>query len=245
MSMSLLPVIQAPVYDLVLPSNGKKIQYRPFLVKEKKLFLLVKEAKEINAIVTTIKQIIKNCIIFPSDVDVDDLPIMDIEYLFVNLRAKSSGEIIDVEVECQNEVDGKPCKQTSKLHFNLTQMEFEKTDGHTNTIQLTDNFGVVMKYPTFHMAELLQNEIKNPQNAMNIMADSIETIYTKDSVFKAKDFKREEIISWFEEMTEDMFNKIEFFFDSSPKLVGKTQFKCNKCGYEETIKLQGIQDFFG
>jgi hypothetical protein len=245
------PVIDTPTYELVLPSNGKKIQYRPFCIKEKKLFLLVKEAKEIKGIVSTIKQIIANCIVSPSNIDVEELPIIDIEMLFVHLRARSGGEVIKLEFECQNAVPGllspetHKCGTISTLSFNLLDVKVEKDDQHTNKIQLTENLGVCMRYPTFGMAEVLEQDIKDPTKALDIMADSIEYVFDKETIYYTKDEKREDTIKWFEDMSEDMFEKIKKFFDTTPKIVGKSQFKCSKCGYEEEVRLQGVQDFFG
>lgn len=255
--MATLPVVVTPTYELSLPSNGKKITFRPFLVKEKKLLLLAKEAKEIKGIVSTIKQIITNCIVSPSDVEIDELPIIDLEMLFIHLHARSSGEVIKLEFECQNLVTrttesgglvtsiSEKCGTVSKIEFNLLNSELEKVPGHSSTLPLSETFGLVMKYPTFGMAEILERDISDPTESIDLMVDSIDQVYDKENVYKAKDFTRAEMVAWFEGFDEKMFNQVKSFFETAPKVVGKTKFHCSKCQYEEEIRLEGIKDFFG
>jgi hypothetical protein len=253
-----LPRLDVPLYELTLPSDGKKIKFRPFLVKEKKLFLLVREAQDIKDIINTVKQIIRNCIVQPEDVDPDDLAIVDIEYLFVNLRARSVGEVIELEFECGNLITPvgsddpaqqgaqRPCGGVTKLKFNLLETEIEKGENHSTKVALTDKVGVCLKYPTFRISEMLEKESKDvPQETMDIILSSLEYVYDENSIYYSKDEKREDLLAWFENLTEDHFKKIMNFFESAPQVVGKSNFKCVKCGYEEAIKLKGIQDFFG
>lgn len=245
----MLPAVQTPIYEATFPSNGKKVQYRPFLVKEKKLFLLVKEAKNIKDIVKTIKQILINCVLTPFDVD--DLAIIDLEYMFVLLRARSQGEIIELDMICQNPItevatgNTQPCGTTSKMAINLLDVKIKNTEGHSNKIELTDTIGLVMKYPTFAMSEILDREFTNSAEVLDLVVDSIDYIYDAETVYHTKNEKRDDLVKWFEDnISEAMFDKVKVFFDTVPRVVGEAQFHCDRCGYEEKVELQGIQDFF-
>jgi hypothetical protein len=241
-----LPRVDVPLYDLKLPSSGQVIKYRPFLVKEKKLFLLVRESKDIKDIVNTIKQIIQNCIVNPVDINVDEMPIIDIEYLFVNLRARSVGEVVELEFECQNKVEDKPCGHHTKLKFNLLDVKIDKPTGlETNKVEFNNKIGVVMKYPTFSISQVLSTDSVEPQDMFDVIIDCIDYIYDEDHVHKAKDEKRDDLKAWFETIPQEYFDKIMKFFDDNPKIIGHSKFNCEKCGYEEEITLSGIQDFFG
>jgi hypothetical protein len=249
-----LPKIDVPLYDLPLPSDKSKvIKYRPFTVKEKKLFLLVRESKDINEVIETIKQIIQNCVVSPQNMNVDEMPVVDIEQLFVHLAARSIGEVRELDFECQNIIeDGsdkidKKCGAITKVSFNLLDADVETGEGqaNNNVIALTDKIGIKMKYPTFSMAKVLDEEMKNAGDLLNIYIDCIEYVYDAEGIHYLKDEKREDIVSWFEGLGEKHFEKIQKFLEAAPKIVGKNTFKCHKCGYSEELKLQGIQDFFG
>jgi hypothetical protein len=251
-----LPVITVPTYELICPSNGKKIRYRPFTVKEKKLFLLARESKDVKEIVETIKQVIQNCVVKPEGIDVDSMAMIDIELLFVHLRARSVGEEIELEFECANNipVEGssgeppatKPCGGITKLKFNLlSSIEIEKEEGHTNRIEFTDSIGVVMKYPDYAMSQILYKENIDAVEMQNAMLDCVDCIYTADEMILVKDVPKKDLIEWFDSISVDNFEKMSQFFQNAPKIVGKSQFVCPKCQYTEQIKLQGIEDFFG
>lgn len=240
-----LPKVDVPTYKIKLPSNSKEITFRPFTVKEKKLFLLARESKDIKDIVETIKQVIRNCILAPDNIEVDDLPIIDLEFFFVHLRARSEGEVITLDFKCNNVVDEKACGGETKLSFNLLDTKLEKNENHQDLIDLGNNIGVKMKYPTFGMSEILDSEVTDPTVILNLMVDCIEYIYDAEKQYYAKDEKRETMVAWFGDLPQDAFSKIEAFFESSPKIVGSTKFVCSKCAYTEDVKLQGIKDFFG
>jgi len=240
----MFPTVQVPIYELTLPSNNKKIKYHPFTVKEKKLFLLVKEANNLKDIINQVKQVIKNCIISPPDLDVDELPIIDIEMLFLHLKARADGEVQELEFECKNLVNEKPCGGITKVPFNFLEAKITETPGHSNKISLAEKIGVVMKYPTYGMSQVLTKVDPTEGEILDIIVDCIDYVYDSDRMYYAKDEKREDLVKWFENLSENNLKKIMQFFDTAPKLVGTSKFKCGKCGYEEDIKLEGIQDFF-
>lgn len=253
----MLPKISTPIYDLHLPLLKKDVKFRPFLVKEEKLLLMAVESKNDKTILDTIKQIISNCLL--SEIDVDTLPIFDLEFLFLNLRARSINEIVELKYSCNNkienkkengEIETKTCGNILKFEINLLDIQPEFNPDQNDKIQLSDNLGIVMKYPTVKMYDkiLSENEGKN-HNELELTIDSmikcIECIYDKDNIYYAKDTTKEELIEFIEGLTKKQFEKIEEFFEKIPKIQKDLDFKCNKCGYHESLHVEGIQNFFG
>jgi hypothetical protein len=245
----MLPKIDTPLYELELPLLKRKVQFRPFLVKEEKILLMAMESEDENSVVLGIKQIMRNCLL--SDIDIEDLPILDFEYLFLNLRARSVGEIIDLQYKCNNDIPGSEDDKTHKcgnlinLSFNALEVkpEINEVDGK---IQLTPKLGVALKYPTFKAIENVSlTENKNPVDFVSeTIISSIDYIYDEENMYYAKDTPKEELIDFIDSLTKDQFSMIQKFFEDIPKLSKKIDFKCNKCGYEENIEIQGIQSFF-
>lgn len=246
----MLPKIDVPIYELKLPLCKKKIKFRPFLVKEEKILLMAMESDDQDAVLLAIKQIINNCIV--SKINIDDLPILDFEYLFMHLRARSVGEMIDLQYKCNNDVGEEngekiKCNNLVKLSFNALEVEPDLKSVNEK-IELTSNLGVVMKYPTFKGIEKLNRE-NAPASAAEIVArtviNSIDYIYDKENVYYAKDVPEEELIEFVDSLTREQFLKIQEFFDNLPKLKKDLSFTCPKCKYEEHIVVEGIQSFFG
>ena len=245
----MLPKIDTPLYELELPLLKKKVQFRPFLVKEEKILLMAMESEDENSVVLGIKQIMQNCIM--TDIDIEDLPILDFEYLFLNLRARSVGETIDLQYKCNNDIKGSEEDKTHKcgnlisLSFNALEVKPEINELN-GKIQLTPKLGVVLKYPTFKAIENVSiTENKNPVDFVSeTIISSIDYIYDEENMYYAKDTPKEELIDFIDSLTKDQFSMIQKFFEDIPKLSKKIDFKCNKCGYEENIEIQGIQSFF-
>jgi rubrerythrin len=242
----MLPKIDVPIYDLKLISNGKKIRYRPFTVKEEKLFLMALESNDSEATINTIKQVINNCVL--DDVNVNTLPIFDIEYLFLHLRAKSIGEEIQLKYKCNNDVDKeeetKKCNNLVEFSFNILEIEPTRFDNHNNKIEITDKLGIVMKYPNFELIEKYKDG-GTVENLISMIVGCIEYIYDAEELYYAKDSSEKELIEFVDSLQTKDLEKIKLFFDTAPKLEKKLNFKCNKCGHEEEINLEGIQNFFG
>jgi DNA-directed RNA polymerase subunit M/transcription elongation factor TFIIS len=242
----MLPKIDVPIYDVQLPLTKKKIRYRPFLVKEEKLLMMAMEANDVKGITTTIKQIANNCIL--DDVDVDDLPVLDIEFLFLQLRARSVNEIVDLSYKCNNKIvdtEGKEntCNHIVKINFNLFDIKPIYDQTHTNKIELSSELGLVMRYPTFESIEMIEDE-SDVNKVFSILDNCIDYIYDRDNVYYAKDTTKEELREFIESMTRDQFEKVKNFFDTMPKLKKRVDFKCGKCGYSENIEVEGLQNFF-
>jgi len=243
----MLPKIDVPIYDVQLPLTKKKIRYRPFLVKEEKLLMMAMEANDIKGVTTTIKQIVNNCIL--DEVDVEKLPVTDIEFLFLQLRARSVSEIVELSYKCNNtilDVDGneKTCNHIVKFDFNIFDIKPTFDEKHTNKIELGPELGIVMRYPTFESIELIEDE-NDVSKVFSILSTCVDYIYDKDNIYYAKDVTTEELNEFIDSMTREQFEKVKDFFDTMPKLKKNVDFKCGKCGYSENIEIEGIQNFFG
>jgi hypothetical protein len=237
-----LPNITQPVYEVKILSKEKPVKFRPFLVKEQKIMMMAVEAKDIETTIRSIKQIIKNCVLEP--IDTDELPLADLETLFIHLRAKSMGEIMSLYYKCTNKLDGTDfqCGMIMEVPVNL--MEVKQIDASLpKKIMVSDEIGVIMKYPSLDMIDkLLQS---NDANAMfTVVASCIEKIFDKSQIYKTKDATTEEIITFVENLPTEPFNKLEEFVLKSPKSRYQTTQKCSKCGYEHNFILEGLSDFF-
>lgn len=242
----MLPKIDVPIYDLKLPSTGKSVRFRPFLVKEEKLFLMAAESEDIKTVVNTIKQVIQNCCL--DDIDVNKLPIFDIEYFFMNLRARSVGEVIELNYRCMNEIeteDGKvsQCKGVEKFDINLLEIQPTKNKEHTNKIQITKKLGMIMKYPSFDLFENFSADINN-ENIAELIINCIDSIYDESEVYYAKDTPKEELIEFVDGLPRKTLDELKKFFDTMPKISKTLNFKCKKCQHEEDIEIEGVQNFF-
>jgi hypothetical protein len=242
----MLPKIDVPMYDLVLPLTKRKVRFRPFLVKEEKILLMAMEAEDDSATLTAIKQIINNCCL-TEDLDVDNLPVADLEFFFLNLRARSVNEIVDLQYKCNNKIkteegEEKDCGNVVDLEVNVLEIEPETPKNHTNKIELSSEMGLVMKYPTFKIIE--SSEGSDVEKLMHILLNCVDYVYDKDNIYYGKDVPKKELQEFIENLTREQFAKIQNFFDTMPKISKKVHFGCSKCGYKEDIVIEGIQNFF-
>ena len=237
----MLPKLDVPIYSVNLISTGKPVRFRPFLVKEQKMFLMASESEDSNEMVYIIRQVLKNCVI--DEIDIDSLPTFDLEYLFLNLRARSVEEVVDLRYKCNNLIDEKKCSGVVEFKLNLLQIEPTKNEKHKDKIQITENLGICFKYPTFDMLQkyekLSENEIM-----IRILVDCIDYIYDKDQIYYSKDSSREELEEFIDNLQQKDLEKFKEFFDTMPEIKKDVQFKCPKCSYEEDITIKGIQNFF-
>ena len=242
----MLPKIDVPVYSVKLLSNGKTIKFRPFTVKEEKLFLMALESNDAETTINTIKQVINNCIL--DDVNVSTLAMFDIEYIFLHLRAKSIGEEIQLKYKCNNDVivedETKKCGNLVEFSFNILDVKPTKFDNHNNKIEITDKLGIVMKYPNFELIEKYKDD-ETVDSLVLMIIGCIDYIYDAEAIYYAKDSTEKELIEFVDSLQTKELEKIKLFFDTAPKLQKKLNFKCNKCNHEEEIDLEGIQSFFG
>ena len=237
-----LPKIDFVTYELKLPSSEQKIKYRPFLVKEEKLLVLALESEDTKEITNAIKAVLKNCI-QAKNIKVDTLPTFDIEYLFLNIRAKSVGEEIEVNLIAPD--DG---ETSVPVIINVDEIKVQKNPDHTNKIKLDDSLMMEMKYPS------LEQFIKNNFNfsddntldqSFNLIASCIDKIYNEEEVWVASDVTQKELVDFLEQMNSLQFKQIEKFFETMPKLSHEITFTNPKTKVESTVVLEGLSSFFG
>lgn len=243
----MLPKIDVPIYETTLISTGKTVKFRPFLVKEQKLFLMAAQSEDAKDVINAIRQVLTNCIL-DTEVDVNTLPTFDLEHLFMQLRARSVGEIVNLRYVCNNRVkdekgEEQNCGGLVKIDVNLTEIQPTKNPEHNNKIQLSENLGVVMKYPNFNIVNNLN--IKSEVDMLNVIIECIDYIYDKDNIYYAKDTDKKELVDFIENMQQTDLAKIQKFFETMPKIIKKFDFKCPKCSYAEEMDIEGIQNFFG
>ena len=236
-----LPKIATPTYELELPSTGKTVQYRPFLVKEEKVLVIALESEDPKQITTAIKTVIKNCIL-TKGIKVEALPTFDIEYLFLNIRGKSVGEVIEVNVVCPDDET-----TPAKVEINLDDIKVQKDDKHTNKIKLDDSIMMEMKYPSldeFIKNNFDLNDTSNMDQSFDLIASCIDKIYTEEEVWVAADCTKKEINDFLESMNSSQFKEIEAFFSTMPKLSHTINVINPKTKVESEVVLEGLASFF-
>jgi hypothetical protein len=239
-----LPKIDIPTYELELPISKKKIKYRPFLVKEQRNLLMAIESDESSTIQQNIKDILYNCTL-TEGVDIESLPILDVEYYFINLRAKSVGEIVESNYRCNNEVDDKVCGNTMKAEINLLEIKPDLSNTVSPEIQLTPELTIKMKYPEFGNVKESLNMDNLADITFNMIANSVEYIYDGEQFHYAKETQPGEMLEFVESLNQEQFNKVEHFFNNLPKMTKNIELKCSKCGFDHTIEVEGLENFFG
>ena len=235
-----LPKIVTPTFELDLPSSGKTIKYRPFLVKEEKLLVIALESEDSQQITSAIKAVISDCIL-TKDVKVDQLPTFDIEYLFLNIRGKSVGEVVDVNIICPD--DG---ETEVKVSINLDDIQVITNENHTKTVKLDDVYYMDMKYPSLNQFIRNNFEFESPDldQSFDLIGSCIDKIYSEEEVWAADDFTKKEVKEFLEQMNSNQFKQIESFFETMPKLSHTVKFKNPNTKKENEIVLEGLSSFF-
>jgi hypothetical protein len=230
-----LPKIDLPIYELELPSTGKKVKYRPFTVKEEKILLTAQESKDADQILISVKQVINNCLI---DYDIDTLALFDLEYLLINIRSKSIDNIIKFEITEPESED------KIQLELDISKVKIEKDPKHTNKIKLNDTYTLFLKYPNVdEFFGFLVNEKVGSEKNLEIMLSCMDKLVSEDEVYNFKDFTKKEIDDFVESLHADNIRKLKEFFDTIPKIRHEIPYK-NKKGENKTFVIQGTQTFF-
>ena len=235
-----LPKVTTPTYELVLPSTDMKVKYRPFLVKEEKLLLIAMESENDVNIADSVKQVIKNCTF--NEVDVEKLPVFDLEYVFLQIRAKSVGEIVKIKLLCPDDK-----KTYAKVDVDLSKVQVQVGDDHTNKIELTDDMGMIMTYPTIDSFAESGIQTLNASNMLDVIGGCILQIYEQkgEKVYEAKDQTKKELSDFIEQMNTGQFQKVQKFFDTMPRLKHTVKVKNPKTKKSGEVVLTGLNDFFG
>ena len=237
-----LPKLNVPVYEAILPSTEKVIKYRPFLVKEEKLLFTAQESGE-EAVLPAVKQIIKNCV--QGELDIDNMPLFDIEYLFLRLRAKSVGEEVTLGLKpwgCPQN-NGELCEFTTEVSVNLEEIKCVKDKTHTSKIMLDDKIGIMMKYPDISQINIKETE--NDIMGMKIIKNSINMIFTEEDTHERDSFTDKELDDFIDSLNTKQLDKIRNFFETMPTLKHTVKYNCKTCGEEKETTVQGLQSFFG
>tara|TARA_B100001248_G_scaffold219401_1_gene174990 strand:- start:86 stop:799 length:714 start_codon:yes stop_codon:yes gene_type:complete len=235
-----LPTMDLPTHELEIPSNKKKIKFRPFLVKEEKVLLLALESDDEKNIRNAVLNLLKSCI--STRIKLENLATFDLEYIFLNIRAVSIGEIVEISVTCQDDE-----KTQVKYNLNLTDVQVNFPDGHTNKIMLTDDTGVMMKYPSFDRFvenQFAQKEV-NEDTVIEIIAESIDQIFQGEEVFDSSTTTPKEFVQFVESLTNAQLEKLQKFFETSPRLEHKFKVKNPNTEVESDYTISGLQAFFG
>lgn len=241
-----LPRIDVPTQHITLPSTGKEIIIRPFLVKEEKILLTALASEEGKEIVNATKQIVTNCVL-SNDFDVDSLPIYDLEYLIIKLRAISIGEKLSLRFLPLKNAECEECKKSREVEVDISKVEVLFPEGHEKKIQLTDTVGLVLKDPEAkNMNELeVAKTSKNVDDLLKIIWKCVEYVYDKDVITSPKDVTAEEGLAFLESLKSEQFKKIDTFFQTIPRLHLKVPIKCSSCDYSDEYILEKLEDFFG
>lgn len=235
-----LPIASTPRYKLTVPSLKKTVTYRPFLVKEEKALMIAQHSDDSDTMISTLKSVIQSCIIDP--IKVDDLALFDIEYIFTQLRAKSVGENVDLILKCDTCTDEKASVQYS---IDLTKIEVNVPEGHSKTIPLFGDVGVIMKYPSLDILKKIESLDGNDIDAVfDIICSCIDIVYNSDEMFPTKDQKIEEVRDFVNNLTQEQFQKLQMFFETMPKLEERVKYTCPVCKKDHDKVIKGLDSFF-
>jgi hypothetical protein len=229
-------IATTPTYELTLPSNGKKIEYRPFLVKEEKILLIASESKNEQEMYRAMQDVVGSCTF--GKMNMSESPMMDIEYLFLKIRSKSVGETTKPLMKCSK------CGVSNEVVIDLASVEPVRDSKHSNRIEISKDLILEMRYPVYADIEKMQGIEKEADRLFRLMASCIEKIYTQKSTFVTKELDFTEVIEFLENLTQSQFKKLAEFFETMPQLKKDVQYQCKKCGNDETLTLRGAQDFF-
>ena len=235
-----LPQVVLPTYELEIPSNGKTIKYRPFVVKEEKLLLLALETNDEKEIEKAVRELLKGCI--QTRIKLEDLALFDLEYIFLNIRAVSVGEVVEMNITCQD--DG---ETQVRYNLNLADVKVSKPEGHSNKIMLSDSMGVIMKYPSFDEFVRISIIGQSPtaDSVVEIMANCIDQIFDGEDVYDSSTTSKKEFVEFIEKLTNKQFEDVQKFFDNTPTLEHTIKVKNPNTGAMNEVTISGLSNFFG
>tara|TARA_Y100000593_G_C4308054_1_gene336811 strand:+ start:953 stop:1681 length:729 start_codon:yes stop_codon:yes gene_type:complete len=239
-----LPKIDIPTFTTKLLSTGQKITYRPFLVKEEKILYMALESNDASEMTRAMKQIINNCV--QTEIDIEELPLFDIEYLMIHLRARSVGESAEVIHRCQQPLDNEVCGNEINLNISLENISLNKpSPKEPPSVSITDQIGIQMRYPkTEILSATLADDEDALQNIWNAVELCIDFIYDEESVYHLDNYTEDEKLDFFESLTQEQFGQLREFFEDLPRLQYTESYKCKKCNYDGPLVIEGVDSFF-
>ncbi len=239
----ILPKLNTITHQLELPSTGQPIVYRPYTVEEEKILLTTQESDEATDILRAMKQVIENCV--ETQLDIHKLPTFDLEYIFLNIRAKSIGDEIELLLRHENSINskGEVCEHKQPVRILIDEIQVFKPESHESKFQLDQNVGVQMKYPTFETLAINTNS-DDFEQLIDLIASSIDFIYDKDEVYNISDTTIAEVKKFIYSMNQKQLGIVQTFFETMPVLKHEVKYTCSKCGCEEVVEVKGFQNFF-
>lgn len=235
-----LPIMKTPMYEMTIPSTKQKVKFRPFLVKEEKSLMLAHQSEDATTMLDTLKGVIDACTY--GKIDVSKLAMFDIEYIFIQLRAKSVGEISELVFSCKQCNDP---KAKMKVNINLSELEVSFSPEHTMDILLFDEVGVKMKYPGIDTINKLKGMNDNDiDTVFNVIIGCIDSIYDAESIYAAAEQSKQDLTDFVNNLTQEQFAKLQKFFETMPKLEKTIEFDCPVCGFHHNQIIQGLEGFF-
>jgi len=237
-----LPKLNVITHSLKLPSTGKELIYRPFTVEEERILLTAQESDDTGDILRAMRQIIHNCV--QTEIDVLSLPTFDIEYFFLNIRAKSTGEQIELSLKHRDSLNakGEECDHKQKVTIDIEEIKVHKSDNHIDKFDLDNDIGVFLKYPTIESMAVVNNN--NFESFVKLIALCIDKIYDKENTYESSDYSQKELIEFVYSMNQKQIAKIQTFFETMPVLKHEINYTCAKCKQKEHVEIQGFQNFF-
>jgi len=235
-----LPIQSAPTYKCTLPSDGREVTFRPFLVKEQKVLVIAKEGEDQSRSLASIKQMIKAVTAFEENewLDVEKLPMFDIEYLFIKIRAVSVGETVKINLPCKDE----DCNGSGEVTINLDEVQVTKSKGVEPKVMINDNLGVVLRYPDWGLMEQV-NKMPPDQQPFEMLKQCITEIFDEENVYDTDDVSKQELNEFVDSLTFPQMEKLGSYFDDMPKVYMDVA-TCNTCGKEQSRTMEGLQSFF-
>lgn len=235
-----LPVNPTPIYKLTIPSTNKSVKFRPWLVREEKTLLLAQQSEDADVMSNTLKSVINACVI--DKINIETLATFDLEYIFTQIRSKSVGEDVELIFKCKYCDDS---KAKVKIKFDISKIKVDVPENHSKQIQLFDNVGVMMKYPTITSMQSLGKKRTNDIDLVfDIVSNCIDYVYDDKEIHYAKDLSKEELDAFLNQLTAEQFIKLENFFETLPKMKQKVEYTCPVCEASNQVTLEGMTSFF-
>jgi hypothetical protein len=237
-----LPKIDLPIYELKLPSSGREIRIRPFVVKDEKMLLMAAASDDTDEIMNATKQVINNCVL--DDIDIENLPFFDVDFLFIALRAKSIGENVELQFTCNMLHEDEKCGNVFDAPIDISTARIIKNENIKQMIQLNDKTTVKMRYPGYSIMKVINDNDSVIDKKIKIIAQCIDTIVQGDSVYTRKDYTMKELIEFVEGLTELQYKKLEEFIDNFPYFIVDVEHQCTKCGHNHRLEYRDFTAFF-